>query len=287
MGYFRKTNRPKISIVNQKMESEVTNKGRVFLSGTVYKNYTWQHIAPEHIIVFIYSGELTISYGKNPVLFVAGDTILVPKNQLTRVVKSPVKGQPFKALSMIIPEEELRKFYIDRSVLENWNGNVAKERAVNPHPLLESFFGSLSLYFDTQDELPKSLVSIKIHEALTIIDEVDKRMSSVLGTFNEIGKVDLKKYMEEHFMYNLPLERFAFLTGRSLTTFKSDFKKIFENTPGKWLTQKRLDLAHDKLTTEQLKATEVYLSAGFENLSHFSFAFKKAFGYSPSAISNN
>ena len=34
--------------------------------------------------------------------------------------------------------------------------------------------------------------------------------------------------MEEHYMYNLPLERFAFLTGRSLTTFKSDFKKIFK-----------------------------------------------------------
>ena len=93
--------------------------------------------------------------------------------------------------------------------------------------------------------------------------------------------------MEEHFMYNLPLEKFAFLTGRSLTTFKSDFKKIFKQTPGKWLTEKRLHLAHHKLTAGKQKITEVYHAVGFENLSHVSFAFKKAFGYSPSTIHSN
>lgn len=266
------------------MKTEEAHKGRVFLSGTVKKDYTWEHISPQHIIVYIYSGEMTLSYGKNSLTFCAGDTLLVPKNQLIRVVKKPVDGQPFKAVSMILPDEELLKFYENRSVLENWDEHVAKQRPLKSHALLTSFFSSLFSYFDTQDELPTSLISIKIQEALTIIDEVDKRVSSTLGTFSEIGKIDLEKYMEEHYMYNLPLERFAFLTGRSLTTFKSDFKKIFKTTPGKWLTEKRLDLAHYKLTTEKQNATEVYLSAGFENLSHFSFAFKKAFGVSPRSI---
>jgi AraC-like DNA-binding protein len=85
-------------------------------------------------------------------------------------------------------------------------------------------------------------------------------------------------------MYNLPLERFAYLTGRSLTTFKSDFKRIFQTTPGRWLTEKRINLAHYKLTNSKQKATDVYLSVGFENLSHFSTTFKKAFGVSPRNI---
>lgn len=260
------------------------DKGSVFLTCTMDEVFTWENISPQHIVAFIYSGELKMSYGRDSLTFKAGDTVLVPKNQLTRSVKSPVNGEPFKCVSMVLPEEQLRKFYQDRPILENWAEDIMKQRPVKAHSLLKSFFGSLYSYFDMQDELPEELVAIKIEEALTIIDIVDKRASSILGTFSEIGKIDLEKYMEEHYMYNLPLERFAYLTGRSLTTFKSDFKKIFKNTPGKWLTEKRLNLAHHKLTAEKQKITEVYHSVGFENLSHFSFAFKKAFGYSPSTI---
>ena len=45
-------------------------------------------------------------------------------------------------------------------------------------------------------------------------------------------------------MFNLPLQKFGYLTGRSLTTFKRDFSKAFSTTPQRWLTQKRLELAH-------------------------------------------
>ena len=262
-------------------------KGKVFMTCVIDKVTTWENISPQHILAYIFSGELTLSYGKDTLTFVAGDTVLVPKNQLSRSVKTPIDGEPFKCLSMVLPEEQLRVFYQDRSMLETWSEDISKQRPVKAHALLDSFFESLLPYFDMQDELPNTLVPIKVKELLTIVDTVDKRASSILGTFSEIGKIDLEKYMLEHYMYNLPLEKFAFLTGRSLTTFKADFKKIFNNTPGKWLTEQRLDLAHHKLTTEKQKTTDVYLSAGFENLSHFSFAFKKAFGYSPSSLNSN
>ncbi|MEL6674953.1 MAG: AraC family transcriptional regulator [Bacteroidota bacterium] len=248
------------------------------------KLYTWENISPQHILSYVVSGKLSLSYGRNSLTFNAGDTVLVPKHQLSRSVKTPIDGKPFKCVSMVLPEEHLREFYLEHPILESWTDNPTKERPIKPHVLWDSFFASLLPYFEMQDDLPPALVRVKIQEALTIMDTVDKRASAVLGTFSEMGKLDLEKYMEEHFMYNLPLERFAFLTGRSLTTFKSDFKKIYKNTPGKWLTEKRLMLAHHKLTAEKQRITDVYHAVGFENLSHFSFAFKKAFGYSPSAV---
>jgi len=91
-------------------------------------------------------------------------------------------------------------------------------------------------------------------------------------------------YMEKNFMYNLPLEKFGYLTGRSLTTFKRDFKKAFNTTPQRWLTQKRLELAHYQFAEKKMKPIDVCYEVGFENLSHFSFAFKKHFGYAPSEL---
>lgn len=262
------------------------NKGKVFMTCVMDEIYTWENVYPEHILAYVFSGELVITYGSDTLTFVAGDTVLVPKNQLSRSIKKPVDGEPFKCLTILLPDEKLRDFYLNRMILETWAENIARQRPVKSHPLLNSFFESLLPYFEMQDELPEKLVAIKIQELLTIVDTVDKRVSTILGTFSEIGKIDLEKYMEEHYMYNLPLDKFAFLTGRSLTTFKSDFKKAFNNTPRKWLTQKRLDLAHYKLDKEKQKTSDVYLSVGFENLSHFSFAFKKAYGYSPSQLNN-
>ena len=265
--------------------SKAINSGRVILSGTAKKEYTWEHIAPQHLIVYLYAGELSLTFGKNILAYAAGDAVLVPKNQLVRVVKSPVNGLHFKAVTMLLPEDKLREFYQNRPIDGTKEANISKQRPIMPNALLVSFFDSLLSYFDIKNELPDALVDIKIQEVLTIIDAVDKTTSAILGTFSEIGKVDLEKYMEAHYMYNLPLERFAFLTGRSLTTFKSDFKKVFKSTPGKWLTQKRLGLAHYKIAIEKQRSTDVYLAAGFENLSHFSYAFKKAYGYSPSSLS--
>ncbi|MEJ0056122.1 MAG: helix-turn-helix domain-containing protein [Bacteroidota bacterium] len=87
--------------------------------------------------------------------------------------------------------------------------------------------------------------------------------------------------MESHFMFNLPLEKFGYMTGRSLSTFNRDFRKTFSETPRKWLIKKRLEAAHYQITEHSRKPVEIYLEVGFEDLSHFSFAFKKQFWLHP------
>ncbi len=88
--------------------------------------------------------------------------------------------------------------------------------------------------------------------------------------------------MEENFTEDLTIEEFANYTGRSLATFKRDFAKISDVTPQKWLIDKRLDKAYEILSTGKANPTDVYYQVGFKNRSHFSLAFKKRFGISPS-----
>jgi len=59
------------------------------------------------------------------------------------------------------------------------------------------------------------------------------------------------------------------MTGRSLSAFKRDFKAIFNETPGRWLIQKRLQEAYFLIDKKNKKASEIYLDLGFEDLSHF------------------
>jgi AraC-like DNA-binding protein len=138
-------------------------------------------------------------------------------------------------------------------------------------------------YFEIKD-LPENIASLKITEAISILRTIDEEIDHVLANFEEPGKIDMVGYMEKNFMFNMPIEKFGYLTGRSLTSFKRDFKKAFNTTPQKWLTQKRLELAHYQFVEKSKKPIDVCYEVGFENLSHFSYAFKKHFGYAPTEL---
>ena len=198
--------------------------------------------------------------------------------------KLPLNGEPCITVSVLFRKERLQVYYTAHKVARP-AARGQQIQSFAEHPLLKSLFNSLLPYFDLADVLPADIAAFKVEEAIRVLRRVAPQVDGLLGHFDEPGKSDLVDFMEQNYMFNLPLEKFGYLTGRSLTTFKKDFKKAFNDTPGRWLTQKRLELAHYRIAEQKQKPSEVYLDVGFENLSHFSFAFKKRFGRPPSSFS--
>ncbi len=90
--------------------------------------------------------------------------------------------------------------------------------------------------------------------------------------------------MNKNYKCDLTVEEFAHYTGRSLSTFKKDFAQIFNLTPSRWIVKRRLEEAKCLMEKLGKQPADVYLEVGFKNLSHFSTAFKREFGVSPSEI---
>lgn len=238
-----------------------------------------------HMLVWFLSGETKIVQADATYLFRKGDIFLIPRNQLATIINYPKDGQPHKTVVMHLSVDRLRSFYANKNIKPQ-PMKSQKIYSFNNHPLLESCLASLIPYFDMKD-IPEDIASIKITEAISILRTLDKEIDHLLANFEEPGKINLVDYMQKNFMFNLPMEKFGYLTGRSLTTFKRDFKKAFSMTPQRWLTQQRLELAYYQLTEKKKKPLDVCYEVGFENLSHFSFAFKKQFGFAPSYLTDN
>ncbi|MBO9673887.1 MAG: AraC family transcriptional regulator [Sphingobacteriaceae bacterium] len=235
-----------------------------------------------HMLIWFISGETKIVQANATYIFKEGDIFLIPRNQLATIINYPKDGKPHKTVVMHLSTARLRDFYADLDGVTKTSASPKIYHFSN-HPLLESCLSSLVPYFDIK-ELPEHIASLKITEAISILRAIDKSIDNILANFEEPGKIDLAAYMEKNFMFNLPLEKFGYLTGRSLTTFKRDFSKAFNTTPQRWLTQKRLELAHYQFTEKHKRPIDVCYETGFENLSHFSYAFKKHFGYAPTEL---
>lgn len=252
----------------------------VFIACKKEVHYSRELILPQPALVHVISGEMRIAASEHSYHFFSGDTVLLARNQLGRMSKLPLNGQPCIVISVLFRKERLQHYYAANAhKLKARHGYGLKQ--FGAHPLLKSLFNSLQPYFELADILPEDIAALKIEEAVRILRAIDPDVDELLYHFDEPGKIDLAEFMEKNYMFNLSLEKFGYLTGRSLTTFKKDFKEAFQNTPGKWLTQKRLELAHYQIFEQKRRPSEVYLDTGFEDLSHFSFAFKKYFGYNP------
>jgi AraC-like DNA-binding protein len=247
------------------------------------QRYRSEITSTDNVLVGVLAGELKVIQADRTRYAVAGDTLLLPRNQPTTLRKAPKDGVAYQALVLTLPTALVRAYYAEHS--------PALVQPAAPElllfastPLLKSLITSLLPYLELQHPLPEELLVVKLTETLAILRSLDPRSDRVLANFAEPGKVNLVEFMETNYQFNLPLATFSYLTGRSLTTFKRDFKKAFQLSPQRWLTHKRLALAHYRLATTSCKPVELYLEVGFENLAHFSFAFKKQFGYPPTAL---
>lgn len=238
----------------------------------------------EHALGYVISGETHLITNKGVKIFKAGSIGLVRRNQLLKSIKVPPPGGEFKSLNIFLNQDILRRYSTEHKIEPVGKYTGEYMRIFSPDPFLKGYFDSLVPYFDHPEQLKSVLGELKTNEAIELLLRHDKNLKYFLFDFSEPYKINLEAYMNQNYMYNVPAAQFARLTGRSLASFKRDFEKIFNASPGQWLQQKRLSEAYYQISEKGRKPSDVYLDVGFENLSHFSYTFKKAFGVAPSML---
>lgn len=244
-----------------------------------------EQFVTEHAISFVVSGSLELHDGAETVTLRSGDLYFCRRNSLMKYTKFPIEGGEFRSVSIFFDQDSLRNFSLEF-------GHKSDRQVISPaflrlssESLLYAYMGTLRDYEALfQQKSDQELIALKQKEAILLLLKSNPELINILFDFSDPGKIDLEAFMRRSYHFNVGLNRFAYLTGRSLSTFKRDFEKIFHMTPSRWLLKRRLQEAYYLIKEQQKMATDIYLSLGFEDLSHFSYAFKKQFGIAPSYI---
>jgi AraC-like DNA-binding protein len=91
-----------------------------------------------------------------------------------------------------------------------------------------------------------------------------------------------KDLMDQAFASPLDLAAMAREAGCSRFHFLRSFQAAYGETPGRYLTRRRVERAAELLRSANLTVTEVCLLVGFTSLGSFSARFKEVMGVSPS-----
>ncbi|QHW00552.1 helix-turn-helix domain-containing protein [Spirosoma endbachense] len=267
------------------MESNLILQHNILYSRGYQKVQSSEHYFPDHALGIMLSGESHYFSNEGTFVMTEGTICLMRRNQLFKKLKKPgPTGEPPSLISVFLDQNALHQYATDNTIPKQptYKGQAMIDLTGNV--FLKGFFDSLLPYRDHPKKLTAKMAALKTAEAIELLLQTGDVFRPFLFDFQEPYKIDLETYMNHHFQYNIPLSSFANLAGRSLSTFKRDFTKIFDTTPKKWLQQKRLEQAHYLISTKRLRPSAVYLEVGFENLSHFSSAFKKKFGVNASDL---
>lgn len=266
------------------MENVILKHNILYAQGH-QKTQSSEHYFPDHALGIMLSGESYYFSNEGTFVMKEGTICLMRRNELfKKLKKAGPNGEPPSLISIFFDQKTLHQYAAENDIPKQSGYKGQAMIDLTDNVFLKGFFDSLLPYIDHPGKLTAKLAELKTCEAIELLLQAGDVCRKLLFDFQQPHKIDLEMYMNHNFRYNIPLSSFAKLAGRSLSAFKRDFTKIFETTPEKWLQQKRLEQAHYLISKREMRPSEVYLEVGFENLSHFSFAFKKTFGITPTEL---
>jgi AraC-like DNA-binding protein len=256
-----------------------------FFSGS-RKEHAQDEFVREHVLTYIIAGELRFTEADKDTIARPGDAILFRRNLLVKCEKRPLPdGQPFKVVHFVLEQQFLEQYALTHNLPRTTIPADHKPVLyVRPQPPLMGLLHSMHPYMDAGMPLSKEMMLHKLIEAVMALLEQQQGLDQWLFGFPQQGKMDLEDFMQRNFMFNVPTTKLAELTGRSLSTFQRDFRKLFGTNASAWLLKRRLQAAYEAIAHQHKMPVDIYLDLGFEDISHFSRSFKQEFGYSPSQL---
>lgn len=258
----------------------------VIESCTHTQNNTGSMFLEDHLLLFVLKGKYTVRYGNQSYTVKKNEMVLLQKSITVEYEKSGEKDEEYLLdyMMFFLKEDLINEFVKMADLKPSYPAALDAVSVKSVNDRLISYIESLKPYFTQPDEISSGLIKIKLLELLFDVADTDENFYFQFLQLKRKERKSITEVIEENIFNPVSLNDLAYLSGRSLSTFKREFKEIYNTSPLHYIRNRRLDKAKELLTHTSFSVTDVCFSTGFENVSHFSKVFKERFGISPSLL---
>lgn len=236
-------------------------------------------------ILYVVSGRKILYTTTRIWLLTSGTAVFVKKGAC---IVEKVNGENLCLLAFFIPDKYLYSFLGENKAMLSASGDVIHDNSLvlplEVNEMMSAYFESVMPYFFSSVKPSEHLLELKFRELLfnIISNPSNTELKGFLNTVVSKQTNYIQTIIEANYCYNLTLGEYAKLCNRSLSSFKRDFYNLYGESPARWLLVKRLVHSLKLLCHSNIPIVDISFESGFENSTHYSHAFKKHFGISPS-----
>ena len=236
-----------------------------------------------HVVSILLAGEQHIRPVDGKLIKVKPNEVLFIPRGMYYVSDLIPEGGTFRSLLFYFDDAVIQEFLSTSRVTEISKKSVPDHLKFGVVPTLGLFADSLVQIYQNNQLRNKNLLRVKVLELLFLLNSLadEQQFANFLFRLTLPKKRNIKTFMEKNFDKPLKIEDYAYLTGRSLSTFRRDFKSYYDRTPRHWLKEKRMEKALLLMKERERSVTDLSYEVGYENISYFIKVFRGQYGQSP------
>lgn len=154
---------------------------------------------------------------------------------------------------------------------------------INNDFLIQKYIEGLLFYFENPSLVNEEIMILKLKEIILLLSQTQQAetIQVILSQLFSPAKFSFKQIIEAHLFAQINIEELAQKTNLSVSSFKREFAKLYNDTPANYIRNKKLEKAAELLLASDNRIANIAYQCGFNELANFTKSFHDKYQVSP------
>jgi len=242
-------------------------------------------VAEQACFLYMLKGETQFQFNDNHINIPANHALLLncisPGKQLNTLNNS--NGE---IVIVTFHPDILKKIYArELPLIFQKNDNITNQsgKKVNNDFLIQKYIEGLLFYFENPSLVNDEILILKLKEIILLLSQAQdaETIRVILSQLFSPSTYTFKQIIESNLFSQVNIEELANKVNLSISSFKRDFKKLYNDSPASYIKNKRLERAAELLLASDERITDIAFDCGFNDLANFTKSFHDKYDTTP------
>ncbi|WP_288446792.1 AraC family transcriptional regulator [uncultured Chryseobacterium sp.] len=165
----------------------------------------------------------------------------------------------------------------------NTVSNLSNEK-INNDFLIQKYVEGLLFYFENPSLVNEDILILKLKEIMLLLAQSQNAsaVQMILSQLFSPTTYSFRQIIEANLFSQVTIEQLAEQSNLSVSSFKREFTKLYNDTPAHYIRNKKLEKAAELLLLSDERVTDIAWECGFNDLATFTKNFSDKYHITPS-----
>lgn len=241
--------------------------------------FTYQlPVADNACFHYMLENELHYEIDERPLNIAANEAVLINCKTVGNTISTTTAASN-KMLIVHFHPDILKKIY-DREMPQllqkpkNAISNKNNEK-INNDFLIQKYIEGLLFYFENPSLVNDDILVLKLKEIIILLSQTSNAgaIQMILSQLFSPATYSFRQIIDANLFSAITIDALADHCNLSLSSFKREFAKVYNDTPANYIKTKRLEKAAELLLVSTNRISDIAFECGFNDLANFTKSF--------------